>query len=269
MLTGLLKCLKVILLMINGYIEADPRTKLIIVLCISSIAVFFQNILILAIALILSFVFSCMFGAKISNTFGRIKHLLKIVFIIAIVQSIFSNAGTVVFSVAGIKILTDIGIIKGIEFILRIMVVIISATIITTSNYREIVQGFVQMKVPYEISFMVSVAIRFLPLLTEEIKEIFTAIQLRGIELEKLPLKRKIKLYSYIFTPVIIGTIIKAQQLSIAMETKAFRAYPTRTSYMVLKLEKKDYFLIIIILLITLALVLSYYYYFKYINIIF
>jgi energy-coupling factor transport system permease protein len=42
-------------------------------------------------------------------------------------------------------------------------------------------------RIPYEIAFMVSVAIRFLPLLTDEIKNVVTAVQLRGIELDKIP----------------------------------------------------------------------------------
>jgi energy-coupling factor transport system permease protein len=120
----------------------------------------------------------------------------------------------------------------------------VSATILTTSNSREIVQGLVQWKCPYEIAFMVSIAIRFLPILKEEMLDVVIAIQLRGIELNKVKISKKVKIYKYILLPIVVNSILKAKELSSAMEMRAFRAYSTRTSYMVLKMSMTDYLII-------------------------
>ncbi len=91
---------------------------------------------------------------------------------------------------------------------------------------------------------MVSIGIRFLPILTREIKDSMVAIQLRGIEIEKIPLKKRLYIYSYLFTPILVSTIIRAQKLSMSVEMRGFRAYEQRTSYMVLKMSYIDYLII-------------------------
>jgi energy-coupling factor transport system permease protein len=103
------------------------------------------------------------------------------------------------------------------------------------------IQGLIQWKLPYDISFMVSIGIRFMPILLEEMKDAITAINLRGIDTKKLRLKEKIDLYTYALTPVVVGILTKAQKISISIESRGFRAYDLRTSVLTLKLSKIDY----------------------------
>lgn len=235
--------------------KVDPRAKLFIVLCLSTIGVLIRDMYVLLIVLLLAVMSAELFRCDFKKLYYKLRHMLKIILVIAIVQSIFTSEGTTIIKVYSIDILTTGGIIRAVKFILRVAIVIISASIVTTSSYRKIVQSLVQMKIPYEIAFMVSVGIRFLPIMIEEFNDAIIAIQLRGIDLDKIPLKSKFKIYAYIFTPVIAGSMMKAKKLSIVMETKAFRAYPQRVSYNVLTLRKLDYFIMIISSLISLAIV--------------
>ena len=237
----------------------DVRTKLAIVVSLSSIAVFIQHVYILLFILIISVILSVLFYGNFCKTISNTKRLWYIFFAIVILQSIFSRSGAVIFSVKGFTLLTVGGLIKGAEFILRISIIIFSATIVISSSYREIVQGLVQLKIPYEIAFMVSVGIRFLPMLRNEFKDVMTAIQLRGVDFKKIPIKKRVRVYSYVFTPVVAGAIKKAQKLSIAMETRAFRAFPNRTSYLVLKMTARDHIVIVFSFLFTAAVFISYY----------
>jgi len=148
---------------------------------------------------------------------------------------------------------------KGIRVILRMMIIIVSATIMRGSSSREIIQALVQWKIPYEIAFMVSLAIRFLPILRDEAKDVFTAIQLRGIEVEELSLYKRFKVYSYLFMPVLSGVIYRARELSTSIESRGFRAYPERTSYIKLRLSLKDYILMITSMLFTLIILILYF----------
>ncbi|MTI68455.1 MAG: energy-coupling factor transporter transmembrane protein EcfT [Firmicutes bacterium] len=238
--------------------KLDPRTKLTLVLCISSLSVIIQNINILTGILVISIIISNLLGANIYSVIKKIKGLVKIFIAIIIIQSLFINYGEAIIQINGYKILTDVGLIKGLEFIFRMAIIIVSATIITTSSSREIVQGLIQLKIKYEIAFMVSVGIRFLPILTQEIKDSIKAIQLRGIEINKLSIKKRIEIYSYIFMPVVAGSIIKAQNLSTAMETRAFRAYDKRSSFNELKLNNIDYLIIIGSFLFTILILALY-----------
>lgn len=237
----------------------DVRTKLTIVLCLSSAGVFLQHVYILSALIILTIILAFSFKADLIKALRSTKRLWYILIAIVILQSIFTRSDDVILAIKGFEILTLTGVIKGLEFFLRVSIVIFSATIVATSNYREIVQGLVQLKVPYDIAFMVSIAIRFLPLLRDEISQTLTAIQLRGLDLKKIRFGQRIKIYYYIFTPVVAGVLKKAHELSMAMETRAYRAYGERTSYLILSLKPADYAVITLSLLITVSLFIMFY----------
>jgi len=237
----------------------DIRTKLAIVAGISTTAVVIQHVYVLSFLLIISILLSALFFGDLKKTMKTTRRLWYVFIAIIVLQSIFNRSGSPLLSIGGFTLLTDIGLVKGAEFLLRISVILFSATIVASSDHREVVQGLVQLKVPYEIAFMVSVGIRFLPLLRSEYIDVMTAIQLRGIDIRKIPFKKKLKVYSYIFTPIMAGAINKARNLSTAMEARAFRAYPERTSYLMLKLVPKDYIVMILMLLFTAAVFILYY----------
>ena len=218
-----------------------------------------QHVYVLLFFLIISIVLSALFYGSLLKTIKALRRLWYVFIVMVIIQSIFNRAGSPLFSVWGFTVLTDAGLIKGSEFLLRISVIIFSASIAASSDHRKVVQGLVQLKIPYEIAFMVSVGIRFLPLLRSEFVDVMTAIQLRGVDIEKIPFKKRLKIYSYIFTPIMAGAIKKARDLSTAMEARAFRAYPERNSYLVLKLVPKDYIVMVITLVFTAAVFILYY----------
>lgn len=244
--------------MTRGF-KLDPRTKLIVVLCISTLGIVAKDIFDLLIVLTLSILVAKFFKVDIIRSFKKTKRLLYMLAIIAIIQSIFSSEGEAFLSIGNFTVLSTLGLEKGLQFIMRMMIIIFSATIITTSNSREIVQGFVQWGLPYDIAFMVALGIRFLPLLTEEIKDSLTAIQLRGIEINNIPIRERVSVYSYLFTPILAGVLLKAEKLSIAMEMRGFRAYDNRTSYLVLKMAKWDYLIIFISIIFTICYIVFYF----------
>ncbi|MBT9147882.1 MAG: Energy-coupling factor transporter transmembrane protein EcfT [Syntrophomonadaceae bacterium] len=219
----------------------DPRTKLLIVLLISSLAVFIKDLGLLLLTLFLSIAVTLLLKANLMGVLKKIKTFLWVFIAIVVLQSIFTKDGTVILELFNIKFITDIGLTRGIQTILRFLIIIASAVIMTTSNSREIIQGLVQWKIPYELAFMVSVAIRFLPLIQEEVNDMMTAIQLRGVDIKRIPLMKRLKTYSYLLMPMITSVLLKSQELSVAMEMRAFRAFPQRTSYKNLELSKADY----------------------------
>lgn len=235
----------------------DPRTKLVMVLIISTLAIIYNDLLNLLALLILATIIAIAMKSDLISILKRIKKLLLLMIAIAFVQSISSKTGNIVLSIGGFILITDFGLIKALEFILRIGIIIISSVIITTSNSREIVQGLVQMKVPYEIAFMVSIAIRFLPIFRDEMVDKVVALQLRGVDLRKINFKEKIKIYKYLLLPITTNSILKAKELSIAMEMRGFRAYPQRTSFLVLKMRMMDYIIISISLIGFLGLIIT------------
>ena len=152
-------------------INIDPRTKLAIVALLSTLGLIYKDLLSLVIILSVAILIALALNSNFISVVSRLKKLLGLILVIAIIQSIFIKEGNSVISLGSLSLLTDIGIMKATEFILRLMIIIVSSVILTTSTSREIIQALIQMGLPYEIAFMVSISIRFLPLFKDEMRD--------------------------------------------------------------------------------------------------
>ena len=239
----------------NSSIKIDPRTKLFIIFCLSSLGVFISNNLTLAIILIFSFTVALCFKINLWQLVHKLRKLFVLIFIIAITQSIFTTSGNIILSYGQIVFLTTGGLEKAFEFILRMLIIISSAAIISTSSYREIIQGLVLIKLPYEIAFMASMGIRFMPMLIEGFTDASVAIQLRGVDIKKIKFNKKVETYLNMLNPVIMGSLIKAHWISISIESRGFRTFPKRTSFLLLKMKAYDFAIMIGIFLFSIVII--------------
>lgn len=221
--------------------KLDPRSLLVIVLCLSTAVLVAQNIYFVLGIGAASFAIALAFKVDFVRLVKRFRRIVYLLLVISLVQSIFTLDTNVLIRVFSINLVTEKGLLMGVKTFVRMLVILTSASIMTTVNYRETVQGLVQWKVPYLLAFMVSVALRFLPIFAGELKDSLTALQLRGIDLKKIPFGKKLRVYVYLLTPVVMSVLKRAQTLSMAMEARAFGAYPSRVSYLVLKLKARDY----------------------------
>lgn len=238
--------------------NVDPRVKLIIIFCISTLGLIFEKIYMLLFVFFIGLIISYLLKANFLSVIKKVRKVLYLFVGIIIIQSLFIKTGKVIIGFGNIRLLTDQGLQRGLGYFMRVLIIMLSGTIISTCNMRKLTQGLVQMKLPYEIAFMTSIGIKFLPLLIDEIKDTVTAIQLKGIDINKLPLKQRIEIISYIFTPIIVGTLNKAKKLSFSVECRGFRTFDTRTSIVTLQLTAVDYLLILSsIALTSMLLVLN------------
>ncbi|MDD3269278.1 MAG: energy-coupling factor transporter transmembrane component T [Syntrophomonadaceae bacterium] len=233
----------------------DPRTKMVIVVCLSSLALIYntpgQLLLVLAATIVLLFIFRF----NLSAIGGYLKPFLSLMLFLFILQSLFSPGGQVLLAAGHLSLITTGGLAAGASVVLRIIAVTAAAMLFTTFSSRDFILGLVQWKVPYEIAFMVSIALRFLPLFREELINVVIAVQLRGVALKKIPWRQKIDLYRRLVFPVVYRTMLKAEQLAVTMEARGFRAYPRRTYLRRLNFNQVDYIVIPVFVLITIILI--------------
>jgi len=100
-----------------------------------------------------------------------------------------------------------------------------------STSPRDLLLGMTKLKMPYELAFMLTLAIRFVPVITREINHVIDAQKARGHKI-KFSFKQPIKSLETFF-PILIPTfyllLIKAFDLSLSIEARAFRAFKTRT----------------------------------------
>lgn len=233
--------------------RVDPRTRLIIVVCFSTISVLAKDIAYLTIVFSVLLLLDIIMGVKVVDFIIKAKFLISIILFITIIQSLTVKGGKTIVYLGNINILTLDGIIKGGEFALRMLIIILASANVSVAKGREMIDGLIKMKLPYEIAFMTSIALRFIPVFRDEFKNRINAISMRGIDIKKLGLKKKIKVYSYMVFPTVSGTVLKSKELALAMEARAFRAYNKRTMLRDIKIIFRDYVIITSVIIFTIA----------------
>jgi energy-coupling factor transport system permease protein len=239
--------------------ELDPRIMLLTAACFSTMGVIIQNTPLLACVFAAAVMFGLALKADMAALAKRLKGLLGVIVFVALMQSIFVKRGADVLSIGGFSVLTTGGLLAAANTILRLGTVIASASVFTLTTSRMMAQGLIQLGVPYEIAFMTFVALKFLPVFSEEFRDTVIAIQLRGVDLKRIPIRDKIKMYAKIMMPVTYSAADRAQKLSYAMELRAFRAMPKRTSRITLRFRASDHIYLVMFPVLT-AGALAYYY---------
>lgn len=232
----------------------DPRTRIFTVIIISSAAIILKDIKPLIALLLMTLLLCKLFSVSLSSPLKRLRKLWYFFIVLALVQSLFTYGGETLLALGDIRILTTAGLEVGVSIILRMSIIVYSAMIIASASSMDIVYGLTAMKLPQEIGFMVLLAIKFLPLFREEFSDSIIAVQLSGAELKKIPIGKKLSLYTYILTPSVIKALNRARFISLSMECRGFRAYPARTFYRRLKMKGADYITILVTLASTIVI---------------
>ena len=102
--------------------------------------------------------------------------------------------------------------------------------------------GFLKkIKVPvHEVSMMMSIALRFIPILVEETDKIMKAQMARGADFESGGLMQKIKNMIPLLVPLFISAFRRAGDLAMAMEARCYHGGEGRTKMKPLKYSRLD-----------------------------
>ena len=248
--------------------KLDPRVKLfgtflfIIALFVASDAVSFcYMVLLLASAIILCKV---PFGFMVRG----LRAILLLIFVAAFFN-LFFTPGKVLVSFHGITITLQ-GIQTAVLMTGRMVCLIIGTSIMTlTTTPNALTDGLERsmrflkvFHVPvHEIAMMMSIALRFIPILIEETDKIMKAQMARGADFETGGLFKKAKAMIPLLVPLFVSAFRRANDLALAMEARCYHGGEGRTKMNPLKYEKRDraaylvYFLAFLILILLVVLV--------------
>ena len=88
---------------------------------------------------------------------------------------------------------------------------------------------------------MMSIALRFIPILLEETDKIMKAQIARGADLESGNIIQKAKAMIPILVPLFVSAFRRANDLAMAMEARCYRGGEGRTKMKPLVYQKNDY----------------------------
>lgn len=107
----------------------------------------------------------------------------------------------------------------------------------------------------HEVAMMMSIALRFIPILMEETDKIMKAQIARGAQFESKNLFKKVKALVPLLVPLLISAFRRANDLALAMEARCYRGGEGRTKMKPLKYRKRDAVAYVVLLLYMAALI--------------
>ena len=145
------------------------------------------------------------------------------------------------------------------NFLMKYMAVIpIALLFIMTTNPSEFAASMNKIGISYRVGYAVAIALRYIPDVQRDYREISQAQQARGISLgkEEKTLDR-IKNSAAILFPLVLSSIQRIETISNAMELRGFGKHKKRTWIMEKSMVKRDYagiILGIVIMIISITM---------------
>ena len=179
-----------------------------------------------------------------------VKGMRSILFLlmITVVFNLFLTPGEVVFTLWKLQI-TKEGIKVAVFMVIRLAMLLIGSSIMTlTTTPNNLTDGMEKamsplklLKLPvHEIAMMMSIALRFIPILMEETDKIMKAQLARGADFESGNIFKKAKAMVPLLVPLFISAFRRANDLALAMEARCYHGGDGRTKMKPLKYKRRD-----------------------------
>lgn len=155
---------------------------------------------------------------------------------------------TVLFTIAGPYTVTAEQLFYHLNLLLKYLCTIpIVILFVTTTNPSEFAASLNRIGVSYRISYAVALALRYIPDIQREYRNISLAQQARGVEMsKKASLVTRLKAASAILIPLVLSSMERIEVVSNAMELRGFGKGKRRTWYAGRKFSTGDIFCMII-----------------------
>ena len=110
-----------------------------------------------------------------------------------------------------------------------------------TNGLESLFSPLNKVNVPvHEIAMMMSIALRFIPILSEETDKIMKAQMARGADFDSGKLIEKAKAMIPLLVPLFVSAFRRANDLALAMEARCYHGAEGRTHMKPLKYEPRD-----------------------------
>jgi len=235
----------------------DPRAKFISVIIAMIISFIFNNILWILVYYIC--LVAILLSAKVGwgKYFYAVKLMFSLTILVIVLWPIFYPAGEpVLFQLGPLRVSLP-SLVDGITLAVRLNCLALLAYIfLYTTTQRALVRGLVKMGLPYKYGLMLSFSLRYVPTFGGIIAMIVEAQKARGLELDKGNFFYKLKKYVAVMTPTIITALRMADNLAIALDSRAFDAPVKRTYLVDLKTNTKDVITLLVMMFILIFVLL-------------
>lgn len=180
------------------------------------------------------------------------RGLRAIIFMLlfAVVINLFLAQGSTVLVQLGFLRVTREGLLLAAQMALRLSLLIIGSSLLTlttsplglTDGIEALLKPLKAIKVPaHDIAMMMSISLRFIPTLAEEMAKIMNAQKARGASFDTGNIVTRARSLLPIMVPLFVSAFKRAEELATAMEARCYRGDVNRTRLREMKMTPKDW----------------------------
>ena len=231
--------------------RCDPRLKIIATIAYIIVLFMASNPLGIALSLALLALLYKVAQIPIKLIVKSLKPIVPIVLFTAVLNLFFiTGEGEPLVHFGFIHIYRE-GVSYAALMAVRIVALIAGTSLLTyttspivlTDAIEALLKPFAKLHLPvHELAMMMTIALRFIPLLIDETEKIMNAQKARGAMLDNGKFMDRIKALVPVLIPLFISAFRRADELAMAMECRCYHGGEGRTKLSELHYQRRDYF---------------------------
>ena len=240
----------------------DPRTKVILAVMFIVTVFLANNPLTLAFLALITVILVLISRISVKVILKSIKPLVFILAFTAILNLFLTRGDGEPLVDFWVFRIYEEGIVRAIFMFVRVIIFILSSTVLLTyttspisltDGLESLLSPLKKIKVPvHSFAMMMSIALRFIPILVEETEKIMNAQKSRGAVFSSGGLIKRAKALIPILIPLLASAFNRADELATAMECRCYRGDKNRTKLVKLEYKARDYvWMLSFVLLLT------------------
>ncbi len=244
--------------------KLDPRTKLLFTV-VYIVAVFISNNFIsLFTCLLTAFVVVALSKIPVKTVIKGLKPIILIVVITSVLQILYTKSGVMLIDFWKIQISSG-GVLTAVFMAVRISLLILMSTMLTyTTSATSLTNGLDRMFAPFQkigidfhtVTMIMTIALRFIPTLIEEVDKIMSAQKSRGANFEQGSIVKRAKALIPLFIPLLFNSIRRAYELANAMTCRCYNGGKGKTTMNAPKFTSRDYISLLLMTILVGAVII-------------
>ena len=241
----------------------DPRTKLLFTIVFVVIVFASNNFVSLLFNFVIAAIIIRLSKIPVKTVVKGLKPILLVVIITSVLQIAYVKTGITLIDVWKIKI-TSGGVLTAVFMAIRISLLIVMSTMLTyTTSPTSLTNGLDKLFAPFKrvgidfhmVTMIMTIALRFIPTLIEEVDKIMSAQKSRGASFDQGNLIKRAKALIPLFIPLLFNSIRRAYELANAMTCRCYNGGKGKTTMNALKFNSGDYVSYIVMLLFIATII--------------
>lgn len=244
--------------------KCDPRSKILFLIVYIVAVLLCQNFYALGGCAVVFLLIAICSKIPFKLLLRSVKAVLFLFLFMTILNLLFTEGQTILWKWNFITI-TQEGVYFSIFLSARFFLLVLSSSLLTlTTTPISLADGIESLLSPlklvhfpvHALALIMSIALRFIPILTDETGKIMNAQKARGADFETGGLIQRVKSVLPVLFPLLISALRRAQELGDAMEARCYSGSQVRTKYKKLTFTWRDLVAFVVAVLLLTGIIL-------------